>query len=274
MSPSDVHGAKVLILENQESNLELLEHTLDKDGFTRIHKPKKSSNTIDLLRNNNYDLIILDFDFLGKAAFKLMKNLQNNLLEPYSCVIAISEDSKLALRALKSGARDFICRPYDLEELLLRIYNVLEVRLLFKALEKNVQELKVQFDEGTKALQESEARFRAFTDLASDWYWEQDSLGGFTKVSGPVPEILGIEVDSSTETTNSLLGTGWNAQEQSILRNKITAREPFLDFEFTRTTPDGRRQTFLVSGQPMFDRSCNFLGYRGVGVEINAMYEH
>ena len=50
--------------------------------------------------------------------------------------------------------------------------------------------------ERTAELRESEARYRSLTELASDWYWEQDENGKFTKVSGPVLEMLGIRVDA------------------------------------------------------------------------------
>ena len=51
---------------------------------------------------------------------------------------------------------------------------------------------------------------------------------------------------------------------------RIAARKPFLDFVLHRTNADGSRQAFRVSGQPMFDQSCRFLGYRGIGVEMQA----
>ena len=57
------------------------------------------------------------------------------------------------------------------------------------ALEQTVQER-------TAELRESEARYRSLTELASDWYWEQDESGSFTKVSGPVLDMLGIRVDT------------------------------------------------------------------------------
>lgn len=271
MNPVDVHGARILIVDDQKANLDFLEKILLNDGYTHIQKISETSKAIDLHRNNQCDLILLDFDFLGSNSFKLMNTLGNNKKDPYLCAIVLAASTDLKVRALQTGAKDFVSKPFDAEELLARIQNILEVRLLYRALEGNIGEIELQFRERTAELEVSEARFRGFTNLASDWYWEQDRTGNFTKVSGPVPEILGIEVDSTAESTNTFLGTGWNAQEQSILRSKISAREPFLDFEFTRSTAQGGQQIFLVSGQPMFDRTCNFLGYRGVGVEISAV---
>ena len=81
--------------------------------------------------------------------------------------------------------------------------------------------------------------------------------------------MLGIEVDtlidSAPEDDNQ---AGWNETERAALRARIAAREPFLDFCFSRQQADGVRQQFRVSGQPMFDGTCRFIGYRGVGVEV------
>jgi len=73
---------------------------------------------------------------------------------------------------------------------------MLEVRLLYKKLENYNKVLEQTVQERTAELQESEARYRSLTELASDWYWEQDENMNFTKVSGPVREMLGIQIDT------------------------------------------------------------------------------
>ena len=55
-----------------------------------------------------------------------------------------------------------------------------------------------------------------------------------------------------------------------LLQAKIAARQPFLDFVFSRVNADGSRQKFQVSGEPMFNQACRFIGYRGIGVELIA----
>ena len=54
------------------------------------------------------------------------------------------------------------------------------------------------------------------------------------------------------------------------LQAKIEARQPFLDITLCRANLDGSRQQFRVSGEPMFNTVCRFLGYRGIGVEVTA----
>ncbi|MDH5255071.1 MAG: PAS domain-containing protein, partial [Gammaproteobacteria bacterium] len=100
--------------------------------------------------------------------------------------------------------------------------------------------------------------------------WEQDENGDFTKVSGPVLEMLGIRVDGLVEGTGGEPLDGWNKAERQLLQETIAARQPFLDFVFTRIIADGSEQRFQVSGEPMFNQSCRFIGYRGIGVQLPA----
>jgi PAS domain S-box-containing protein len=171
------------------------------------------------------------------------------------------------LRALQAGAKDFISKPFDLVEVKTRVHNMLEVRLLYKRLENHARELEQAVRERTAELRESEARYRSLTELASDWYWEQDEHGNFTKVSGPVLEMLGVRV-AELGSGVAAPDPGWNAVQRTALQAAIDAREPFLDFVFSRTNPDGSEQVFQVSGEPMFGPACSFLGYRGIGLEI------
>jgi PAS domain S-box-containing protein len=174
------------------------------------------------------------------------------------------------LRALQAGARDFVSKPFDLVEVKTRIRNMLEVRLLYRKLENYSKDLERTVQERTAELRESEARYRSLTELASDWYWEQDEHGSFTKVSGPVLEMLGIRVPALAGDGGDARDAGWNEIERQSLQATIAARQPFLDFVFTRVAADGATQRFQVSGEPMFNESCRFIGYRGIGVELTS----
>jgi PAS domain S-box-containing protein len=147
---------------------------------------------------------------------------------------------------------------------------MLEVRLLYKKLEVYSNELERTVEERTAALRESEARYRSLTELASDWYWEQDENGNFTKVSGPVLEMLGMQVETLAGSAKGTDVTGFNEAEREHLREIIAARQPFLDLLFSRVDTKGRQRQYRVSGEPMFNQSCRFVGYRGIGVEVTA----
>jgi PAS domain S-box-containing protein len=169
---------------------------------------------------------------------------------------------------LQAGAKDFISKPFDLAEVKTRIYNMLEVRLLYRRLDDYNRVLEQAVQERTAQLRESEARYRSLTELATDWYWEQDEKGAFIKVSGPVLEMLGIRVDGLMDAADADPDAGVNDVERLRLQERIAARQPFLDFAFTRTNASGQQQRFRVSGEPMFNQACRFIGYRGIGVEV------
>jgi PAS domain S-box-containing protein len=205
----------------------------------------------------------------GMDGFQVIEGLKANDADPYLPVIVLTAQPGHKRRALLAGARDFISKPFDLIEVRTRIRNMLEVRLLYRRLQQHAAELERQVHERTAELRESEARFRSLTELASDWYWEQDENGRFTRVSGPVLEMLGLRVDPLQEGAGTAVPDGWNEAERTLLQATIAARQPFLDFSFSRVNADGSQQQFRVSGEPMFGPACRFIGYRGIGVEVH-----
>jgi PAS domain S-box-containing protein len=266
----DILAARILIVDDQKSNVSLLEQLLDDAGYTRVTSTMNSQEVCALHRKNSYDLILLDLQMPGMDGFQVMAALKTNESDGYLPVIVLTAQPGHKLRALQAGAKDFISKPFDLVEVKTRIHNMLEVRLLYKKLDSYNRLLEQTVQERTAELRESEARYRSLTELASDWYWEQDENGNFTKVSGPVLEMLGIRVDPFVGSNSNAEATGWNVAEREELQVKIAAREPFLDFVLSRVNTDGSQQRFQVSGEPIFNRSCGYIGYRGLGVELTA----
>ena len=268
LSDTEILKASILIVDDQQANVILLEQLLGESGYTGVTSTMKPQEVCALHRKHRYDLILLDLQMPGMDGFQVMEGLKTNLDDAYLPVLVITAQPGHKLRALQAGAKDFVSKPFDLVELRTRIRNMLEVRLLYKKLEHYSQELERTVAERTAELRESEARYRSLTELASDWYWEQDDAGAFTRVSGPVLEMLGMRVDSLSGGSGNAPAPGWNEAERAALQAMIAARQPFLDFVFTRTNDDGSQQRFRVSGEPMFSQSCRFVGYRGIGVEL------
>ena len=270
VSAADILNANILIVDDQESNVILLEELLSEAGYARVTSAMNSQEVCALHRKNRYDLILLDLQMPDMDGFQVMEGLKTNDADRYLPVIVLTAQPGHKLRALQAGAKDFISKPFDLVEVKTRIHNMLEVRLLYKKLENYNKELEQTVLERTAELRESEARYRSLTELASDWYWEQDENGNFTKVSGPVQEMLGIRVDALVGEPGGVQVAGWNEAERKVLQAAIAARQPFLDFVFSRVNADGSKQKFQVSGEPMFNQSSRFIGYRGIGVELSA----
>jgi PAS domain S-box-containing protein len=262
--------ANILIVDDQEANVILLEQLLCDAGYAHVASTMNPKDVCALHRKNSYDLILLDLQMPGMDGFQVMEGLKANTEDSYLPVIVLTAQPGHKVRALKAGAKDFISKPFDLVEVKTRIHNMLEVRLLYKRLEDFNAVLEETVRERTAELRESEARYRSLTELASDWYWEQDENGAFTKVSGPVLEMLGIRVAPFIGAASDDPPSGWDEAERELLQAKIADRQPFLDFVFSRVDADGSRRQFQVSGEPMFNQACRFIGYRGIGVELTA----
>lgn len=119
-------------------------------------------------------------------------------------------------------------------------------------------------------LRDSEARFRALTELSSDWYWEQDAQFRFIRVDSRAQPALLMPVDSYLGLTR------WDTPVQGVSqaqwaahRAALQAHESFHDFEMQRTDAAGRLTWAAISGTPIFDVQGQFTGYRGIGRNIS-----
>ena len=271
ISNAEILNARILIVDDQKANVQLLEQMLGEAGYRRAASTTDPHSVCALHRDNHYDLILLDLKMPGMDGFQVMEGLKQIETDGYVPILVITAEPGHKLRALASGARDFVAKPFDMVEVKTRIHNMLEVRLLYRQLEQYNQVLEQTVQERTAELRESEARFRRLTELASDWYWEQDEDGHFTKVYGPVLEMLGIPADSLLGEIKDAQAADWNKAERAALEANMAARRPFLDYVYSRTDADGAHQYYQVSGEPMFDASGRFTGYRGVGRDISSI---
>jgi CheY-like chemotaxis protein len=250
ISTADILSAKILIVDDLEANVRLLEQMLRGAGYSCIASTMSPAEVCALHRKNSFDLILLDLLMPGMDGFQVMEGLKSIETGGYLPVLVITAQPEHKLRALQAGAKDFVSKPFDFVEIKTRIHNMLEVRLLYRQLANHNQLLEQTVLLRTAELRASEERFHRLTDLSSDWYWEQDVTGKVTQVSGPALEMLAF---------------GGEALDENI-----QARRPFLDFVYSRTNVDGSIQYFQVSGEPIFDPSGCYTGYRGVGMDVTA----
>ena len=148
ISSSDILNAKILIVDDQKTNVLLLERILRGAGHAAVTSTMDPRMVCELHRQNRYDLILLDLQMPGMDGFQVMEGLKEIETEGYLPVLVITAEPGHKLRALQAGAKDFISKPLDLAEVRARAYNMLEVRLLHmetktysKVLEQTVREL-------------------------------------------------------------------------------------------------------------------------------------
>jgi len=159
LNDSEILDASILIVDDQESNIILLEQLLDQAGYTRVASTMNPYEVCALHREHGYDLILLDLLMPGMDGFQVMEGLKANDADGYLPVLVITAQPGHKLRALQTGAKDFVSKPFDLVEIRTRIHNMLEVRLLYKKLENHNRLLEQTVQERT-----AELRALAFYD--------------------------------------------------------------------------------------------------------------
>jgi two-component system, cell cycle response regulator len=130
----EVQNAKILIVDDSPDNIYLLSETLRMAGYSRVSWVSDSTKVCAMHASEDYDLILLDMHMPGLNGIEVMAGLKEIEKNAYLPVLAITGDRRYKITALEAGARDFIAKPYDLLELKMRIRNLLEVRLLYKAI--------------------------------------------------------------------------------------------------------------------------------------------
>ncbi|MGQ0712057.1 MAG: sensor domain-containing protein [Rhodoferax sp.] len=118
-------------------------------------------------------------------------------------------------------------------------------------------------------LQASEARFRALTDLSSDWYWEQDAQFRFVRIDGNMTGMGAAEDEKILGHARWEIDMeGVSASQWAQHRADLFAHRTFHDFQYQRRLPDGSILWASISGAPVFDAQGRFTGYRGIGRNI------
>ncbi len=148
-------GARVLVVDDQDINVKLLEHVLQIAGYTAVTSTTDPREVCDLHKKNRYDAILLDINMPHMDGFQVMEELKKIETDGYLPVLALTADPGHKLRALQAGAKDFVSKPFDHVEVLTRIYNMLEVRLLQKELRDHNELLETRVRERTAEVHES-----------------------------------------------------------------------------------------------------------------------
>jgi DNA-binding response OmpR family regulator len=281
ISQQDILNARILIVDDQQYNVLLLEQILQDDGYTSYASTMDPTQVCALHRKHRYDLILLDLHMPVMDGFEVIEALKRLATDDYLPVLVITAQTDHKLHALAAGARDFVGKPFDLLEVRTRIRNMLEVRLLYtqlgtlnQTLENYNQMLGKTVLDKTTELHASEARFRRLTELSSDWYWEQDVLGKFTKVYSPSLGVSDMTSAGVPEHIREDQGAYWNENEPDMLNGRSASQHSFRDSIYSRTHADGSKQYLMVSGDAMFDSTGRFTGYSGTGKDVTKIKHH
>ncbi|MCD7037867.1 response regulator [Pseudomonas marginalis] len=132
---------RILIIDDQRPNLELVEQLLAREGLTNVLSSTEPLRALELFNSFEPDLVILDLHMPELDGFAVLEQLNRRIPNgEYLPILVLTADATrdTRLRALALGARDFISKPLDALETMLRVWNLLETRVLYKTLRTRV----------------------------------------------------------------------------------------------------------------------------------------
>jgi diguanylate cyclase (GGDEF)-like protein len=162
---SSILSAKILIVDDQESNVAVLQSMLEEAGYSSIATTMDARKVFDLYQANRYDAILLDMNMPFMDGFQVMDALKTIETEGYLPVLVLTAEPTHKLRALQAGAKDFATKPFDHIEVLTRIHNMLEIRLLYKSLRQYSEVLEQQVEEQTSDLRDAAGKIEYLSNF-------------------------------------------------------------------------------------------------------------
>ncbi|MCA1733723.1 MAG: response regulator [Acidobacteria bacterium] len=127
MPPStDHYAARILIVDDQPSNVRLLEHTLKRGGFTEVSSTGNPREVVALHMKNRYALIVLDLQMPEMNGYEVMEELQKIAEAHPVAILVMSADQTQATAAVEAGAISFLGKPFVLADVVGRVLEILE----------------------------------------------------------------------------------------------------------------------------------------------------
>jgi len=238
INSSDILKASILIVDDQAANVSLLEQTLRGAGYVSISSTGNPRDVRELHRKNHYNLILLDLQMPGLDGFQVMESLKEIETGGYLPVLAITAQPEHKLRALKAGAKDFVSKPFDLAEILMRVQNMLEVRLLHLETEMRTE----RAENSEQALRASELSYRRLFEAARDGILilEVDT-GRITDVNPFLVELLGFSHSEMVGKTVGELSPFKDLESNKIMLERLQM-DGYIRYEdLPLETTDGRK---------------------------------
>lgn len=200
---SFVKLARILVVDDDEPNVRLMTRILERDGYQNVRATQDGHQVANAVTEFQPDLILLDLHMPAPDGFEILRELGPRINGPGLLPVLVltgdhSPESKR--EALSLGARDFLSKPFDGTEALLRIRNLLETRLLYRALEDQNALLETRVAERTSELQRSQIEILERLALVAEI--RDDDTGRHTQRVGEVAAALAAALGLSDRTVD------------------------------------------------------------------------
>ena len=222
ITQAEVRRARVLVVDDQPVNVQLLEYLLKTTGYENVHSTTDPRQVVSLHLKYRFDLIILDLHMPHMDGFQVMEALKPLESESWLPVLVVTAEPDKKLAALEAGARDFIGKPLDTVEVMTRIRNLLEVRLMHRESREYGVLLERTVRERTAAL----GRFRSAMDATTDGIFLIDAASlSLVDVSDGACRMLGFSREALLRIDPVALGLTTAAQLERHLATNGAAHE-------------------------------------------------
>lgn len=154
----DILNLKVLICDDSITNVLILDKLLESEGFKDVTKLTDPTKVLPTMQADNYDLLLLDIEMPGLNGFEVMQQINESAVAKQLVPILIltgKQGSEIRNKALESGAQDFVNKPFDQTEVVLRVKNLLRVRLAYLSQAKIAEDLEIKVQERTEELEKA-----------------------------------------------------------------------------------------------------------------------
>jgi putative two-component system response regulator len=194
IAPTAFRNARILIVDDEINNVDMLRRVLEREGFLRIESTTDSREAASLYVQHRPDLILLDLHMPHFDGLDVMGQLNEIAEASYLPILILSGDLTPEARrdALSRGAKDFVLKPFQQDELLLRIKTLLETRMLYLQIQSQNQLLEAKVRERTRALEEAQIEIVARLAVAAEF--RDDNTGQHTQRVGQMSALLATEL--------------------------------------------------------------------------------
>jgi putative two-component system response regulator len=177
--------ARILVVDDEPANVRMLELLLSRVGYEQLFWTTDPRKVLELHEAISPDLVLLDLHMPHVDGFELLGLLsERNPPGEYRPILVLTADAteKARERALSTGAHDFLTKPLQRTEVLLRIHNLLSTRFLHRRLQRHNEELDERVRERTRELEEAQLEVLARLTLAAEF--RDDETGQHTRRVG------------------------------------------------------------------------------------------
>ncbi|MFK5913954.1 MAG: response regulator [Woeseiaceae bacterium] len=199
-----IKEAKILVVDDQPANVTLIEKMLDIGGYINVISTTDPTQVESLYLEQGSDLVMLDLNMPVMDGYQVIEKIREVDPDyPPIIVLTAQSDRESRIKALDMGARDFLAKPFDRVELMTRIRNMLEVRIMTKAMKNQNQILDEMVKERTQELNDTRLEVIRRLGRAAEY---RDDLTGFHIVRmSQYSQILALATGMEARLADMLL---------------------------------------------------------------------